>query len=68
MTQKRGQKIISPELYTFYKYFTGGWVGHVRKWQVAKQKLKPYTSQMTSNPVHTCTHGQTPSYVREEQP
>jgi len=56
--------IISPQLNTFYKYFMHGWVGHFRQWQMAKQKLKPYTSHLTWNPLHTCT--QTPSHVWEK--
>ena len=45
-------------------YFMGGWVGHVRQWWMAKQKLKLYTSHVTWNPPHTCT--QTPSHVWEK--
>ena len=39
----------SPQLYTFYNYFTGGWAGHVRQWQMAKQTPKPCIRHMTWN-------------------
>ena len=39
----------------------GGWVGHVRQWQMAKQKLNFTSAMRPEKPPHTCT--QTPSHV-----